>query len=113
MNARGWCLVGIRAVGFLVLIVAVPAFLAMILKMFLNPLLGIGQVSLGDILYSSSNYTSLSLLSLGLYLFFGGKWVARQITRGIPIPGTCPGCGYDIRGMEGGRCPECGAKIVG
>jgi hypothetical protein len=24
-------------------------------------------------------------------------------------PGTCPRCGYDLSGLAGGRCPECGA----
>ena len=23
----------------------------------------------------------------------------------------CPGCGYDLRGVEGGVCPECGAAL--
>ena len=31
------------------------------------------------------------------------EWIAR---------GECPGCGYDIRGLMGGVCPECGASIV-
>ncbi len=24
----------------------------------------------------------------------------------------CPGCGYDIRGLQGGVCPECGANVA-
>lgn len=30
-------------------------------------------------------------------------------TRRVVLPGHCAGCGYDLRGLGGGRCPECGA----
>lgn len=26
-----------------------------------------------------------------------------------PAPGYCRNCRYDMRGLDGGRCPECGA----
>ncbi len=44
--------------------------------------------------------------AVGLYLFFGGKWIADHA-----IPGNrpyCQECGYDLSGSVGNRCAECG-----
>lgn len=51
----------------------------------------------------------------GLYLI--QIWVvmvlAQSMTRKV-VPGHCPGCGYDVRGLPiGARCPECGLERVG
>ena len=46
---------------------------------------------------------------IGLYLFFGGKWIAD-----LAIPGNrpyCPECGYDLTGATESRCPECGTPF--
>lgn len=29
--------------------------------------------------------------------------------RGLVLPGHCASCGYDLKGLAGGTCPECGA----
>jgi len=42
---------------------------------------------------------------IGMYLFFGGKWVVDKA-----IPGNrpyCHECGYDLTGLQRNRCPEC------
>ena len=47
--------------------------------------------------------------AIGLYLFFGGRWIIN-----LAIPGNrpyCPECGYDLSGSPGGRCPECGTAV--
>ncbi len=49
--------------------------------------------------------SSLTQMALGLYLFFGGKWLVDRA-----IPGNrpyCPECGYDLTGAARNRCPEC------
>ncbi len=43
-------------------------------------------------------------VALGLYLFFGGKWIAD-----LAIPGNrpyCDECGYDLTNATGDSCPE-------
>lgn len=38
-----------------------------------------------------------------------GLWRFRRASR-LP-PGRCTACGYDLRGNESGRCPECGEAV--
>jgi len=39
-----------------------------------------------------------------------GVWKKREERR-LRSQTTCPGCGFDIRGVSAPRCPECGHKI--
>lgn len=48
-------------------------------------------------------------LGLGLYLFFGGQWIAD-----LAIPGNrpyCHECGYDLSKVTREICPECGTTF--
>jgi len=48
-------------------------------------------------------------LGIGLYLFFGGKWI---VNKAIPSNRPyCPECAYDLTGLVGDRCPECGTML--
>jgi hypothetical protein len=65
---------------------------------------------------------------IGILLLFRANAMATKVLRdngarvgflGVP-PGEmsrlrqygCTGCGYDIRGLQGGVCPECGANVA-
>ncbi|MCA9242551.1 MAG: hypothetical protein KDA32_01250 [Phycisphaerales bacterium] len=55
------------------------------------------------------------VISFSLAIWYGGFWLWRRrfrrflrerlTTLGVPV---CLGCGYDLRGQEEPRCPECG-----
>lgn len=49
-------------------------------------------------------------LAAAVVLYFGARPLARLVLRGLPGPGCCPECGYDLKGSAGGPCPECGAR---
>ncbi len=47
------------------------------------------------------------MTGIGLYLFFGGKYVAD-----LALPDNrlyCAECGYQLSSRDGAKCPECGA----
>ena len=35
-----------------------------------------------------------------------------QKRRGRRLAGLCAACGYDLRGSDSGRCPECGSPCI-
>jgi hypothetical protein len=47
-------------------------------------------------------------LAAAAILFFAAPLLARVAARGLHPPGSCPRCGYDLRGCPPGPCPECG-----
>lgn len=60
--------------------------------------------------YYTSQYSySFVELGLGLYVFFGGQWIAD-----LAIPSNrpyCHECGYDLSKVTRGICPECGTTF--
>ena len=57
----------------------------------------------------STSVTGLAQVGLGLYLFFGGRWIADKA-----IPGNrpyCHECAYDLSYSQSNCCPECGTEF--
>lgn len=53
--------------------------------------------------------TSSPYVFIGLYLFFGGKWILNRI-----VPSNrpyCHECGYDLSHNGSPQCPECGVAV--
>lgn len=51
----------------------------------------------------------LWVLALAAMSVFIGAWLVGRRQRD---PAKCPDCGYDLRGLAGGTCPECGAPVA-
>jgi hypothetical protein len=47
----------------------------------------------------------------GVVLLLGAGVVARMVMVGLPGPGGCRSCGYDLTGVKSGKCPECGEGV--
>lgn len=79
---------------------------AMILMIFDQRLTNLELFWVGN---AMSAVGSCLTIALGLYLFFGGKWIVN-----LAIPGShphCPECAYDLTGAASTRCPECGTPF--
>lgn len=49
-----------------------------------------------------------SLATVGVYLAGCIGWrIFKGTAAWIHVPGLCANCGYDLRGLTSGRCPEC------
>ena len=61
--------------------------------------------------YWISAIGALCTISIGLYLFVGGKWI---VDKAIPSNRPyCHECGYDLTGAIGDVCNECGTAFRG
>ncbi len=46
---------------------------------------------------------------LGVYMLLDGRQLIDHLL--FVVPGRCARCGYDVRSIDSGVCPECGAPI--
>ena len=117
MNRYEFITVGLRLLGLLCLMFAVPKLLLQAVA-FLQTLHSLDwQLRLlpENLSWAQSHYgfspgglfVGCLQLAFGLYLLLDGRWLQRRITR--MERSACPECGYSLSGIEKGeRCPECG-----
>jgi hypothetical protein len=70
---------------------------------------GYAFMGVGDFYFIFGTVSALAKVGFGLYLFFGGKWIADKA-----IPGNrpyCHECGYDLTNAAGNVCTECGTPF--
>ena len=48
----------------------------------------------------------------GIAVAFTLVYVARKI-RKLDLSGSCPACGYELKGIQSSKCPECGNALDG
>ncbi len=117
MKHKTWFRLVLKAIGVLLIGFALPGVATLLSKagyhtMYRDPF-AVRGVSAPDWFYwqfLASHVRDLVQLGLGLYLLFGGRWIAD-----LAIPSNrpyCPECGYDISEATGKCCPECGVEIV-
>ncbi len=66
-------------------------------------------MGVGNPVFLFHSIASLGQIGIGLYLFFGGKWIADKA-----MPGNrpyCHECGYDLTNAAGSVCAECGTPF--
>lgn len=107
MSDPAWFKLLVRVVGLLLVGLAVPSLVdrvGTVVNEFTSPTpptsLSVGWVVawvLGPALQCA----------FGVYLLAGGGALTRWCVG--KAKGRCPSCDYDLRGITGGRCPECGA----
>lgn len=112
MNDYSWFRLLIRAVGLVLLGIALPSFLGTVGNMasyFASaPTSSQFPFVLGWAAYATG---SLFQLVLGIYLLRGGgKLTAHCLSS---VLGRCMACGYDVRTIASQNCPECGAVLPG
>lgn len=106
--SRGlWVIVAVRLIGLLSISIAAPVFIQMLygtIERMLTIGLDVDVVRLFLFFWIGP----ASQFALGVYLLFFGKRVVRWCLRGLD--GKCPRCGYDLQGVRGDVCPECGLR---
>jgi hypothetical protein len=100
--------VGLKFLGVYLLVMAAVSSITYVIQVVAGMFLE--QRTYPSIMYMVLYSTGgLIQLGLGLYLFFGGKWIADKA-----IPGNrpyCHECGYDVSQAEGRVCSECGTEF--
>jgi hypothetical protein len=105
-----WFKLFIRGIGLLLIGLALPSFVSLALWTVQTFIQSDGQW-VQYVFLTLLNLAAFSIqLAMGVYLFLGGQRVIRFCLR--DVVNRCAFCAYDLRGIKGDVCPECGLTFV-
>lgn len=114
MSDYAWFKLLVRAIGIILIGFSVPTLLWYLSELAMSA----APSSAGRTSRSFSDHLLFSLPTLisngaqafmGWYLLFRGEWVIARVLG--EVNGRCARCGYDIRDIKSGACPECNTPI--
>lgn len=80
------------------------------IQVFTTTIAGIVGLAVGCWAAMAWDNSLLGLLFVPI--LYSGWWVGRILSRPTRrVPGRCRKCQYSLRGLAGGKCPECGTKF--
>lgn len=109
MSDGAWFRLVLRGVGVLVLAHAIPEFLATLGSVGYSASMSPGQPGIGW-RYVFFVPGMAAKVAIGFYLLIEPGRLVRYCMRDIGR--LCAGCGYDIRAVTTGSCPECGLALA-
>lgn len=119
MHPRVAARIGVKVIALLVVANALPsvaAFVAQVGNAVIVWLGGMPRSTFGQatglrwVMWVWSAGPAALQLGFAALLYFRADRIAARIAP--PSGGLCEDCGYDLRGVAGERCPECGAPAT-
>jgi hypothetical protein len=104
-----WFKLLVRAIGILLLALALPKILDVLYW-------AVEYWAYGTQVYSTRGFiASLAFAAvdtaIAMYLVFGGRKLIEFCM--LDLNDRCPRCGYSVSGLAGSACPECGTRLAG
>jgi hypothetical protein len=114
MTDHSWFKLLVRAIGLLLIGIAVPSVLWFLAELLFMALPGSPGKTTGSMLYwVMSSLPALlgygAQVAFGCYLLFRGDWIINRVLTEVRL--RCLTCGYDLRGLKSTRCPECSTPL--
>ena len=113
MSDFGWFKLLIRALGVLFLGLAAPQLLRILASVFIELVgarPGLPRGGWDPLLVNLPSLVGYGVqTAIGYYLLVRGALLIEHCLRGVR--GRCAACGYNLKGITGPECPECGTAI--
>ena len=108
MKHRAWFTLVLRAIGIVMLGGTISGLISFITAVVMAVMQKQATATPEWLLWGVNQLGTLLQAGFGLYLLFGARGLVKYCLASV---GGCPECGYDLTGLQGDRCPECGGLI--